>query len=63
VTCDDPQLIFKEIQLFTADINEHCDAIPKAAEFILQQKTVILHLYQAYSFLLTLQVMNESLLN
>ncbi len=59
MTCDDPQFLFKEIQLFAADINEHCGTISKATEFIVQRKTVILRLYQAYSFLLTLQVMNE----
>jgi hypothetical protein len=53
---DDPQLLFKEIQLFAVDINEQCDTIRKAADFIVERKTVTARLYQAYSFLLTLPV-------
>ncbi len=62
MNCHDPQFLFKETQLCAADLNERCYAIPKAAEFIVQRKTMIPRLYQADSFLLTLQVMNEGLL-
>ena len=53
---DNPQLLFQEAQLFALDINEQCDTIQKAAEFIVERKKVIPRLYQAYSFLLALPV-------
>jgi hypothetical protein len=52
----DPQLLFQEIKLFAVDINEQCDTISKAAQFIVERKEVVPRLYQAYSFLLTLPV-------
>jgi hypothetical protein len=56
VGVNDPHLLFKEIKLFAVDINEQCDTISKAAQFIVERKEVVPRLYQAYSFLLTLPV-------
>ena len=47
VSIDNPQLLFQETQLFALDINEQCDTIQKAAEFIVERKKVIPRLYQA----------------
>ena len=53
---DNPQLLFQEAPLFALGINEQCDTIQKAAEFIVERKKVIPRLYQVYSFLLVLPV-------